>query len=162
VCTKTPGSLGKGTLPNSLWDLCVHDLEVTVTTVSDLHVTLLSKQKTSCPAYLHGSVVTYPGRKNRMTCACLLAKERSMDEYTWPPKWSCAAQFLAKREGEKLHTELELQVRDEGIKYERESRNTVDLGDIEVPWKKESEARYGGLQRNPEKLTPSPISSYAK
>lgn len=54
-----------------------------------------------------------------------------------------------------MQTQLELWARDDGAKHE-----SVALGDIEVSWKKELEAEYGGIQRNPS--THSPSSSHAK
>lgn len=85
----------------------------------------------------------------------MAATERNMDKPALGP-WEDPV--LPERAGEQVPTQLELWVRDGGAKHEH--RRLVDLRDLEVSWKKEVEAEYGDIQRNPS--THSPISSYAK
>lgn len=80
--TNTAQALREGALWNSLWDVRFPGvLKVSNTDGFALQVTPLRQPKALCSAYFLSSAAAYLRRKNRITSACLLAKERSIDRY---------------------------------------------------------------------------------
>lgn len=80
--TNTAQALREGALWNSLWDVRFPGvLKVSNIDGFALQVTPLRQPKALCSAYFLSSAVAYLRRKNRITSACLLAKERSIDRY---------------------------------------------------------------------------------
>lgn len=80
--TNTAQACREGGLWNSLWDVRFPGvLKVSDTDGFALQAAPSRQPKARCSAYFLGSAAAYLGRKNRITSACLLAKERSIDRY---------------------------------------------------------------------------------